>query len=515
MKPIGGIVTSKKSIPENFRQVENFTTEYLSKLWKIYTINRDVLDKGRRLENLFWRIWGSERTDRMFSGAKVSKIFMMIVEGEGQFEQTKYRIPPRQISPRQIPPRQITAPPPYPIETLTTPRPSLEIECPPTPPPSPIPPVKSVVGFQLGSSKFSSQRAITDFLQQAFPDAPPSPPIPYALSSATPTIPEGVEVSSAESPKLPLPTVLEITIAAAAAAKDQLSYSTVASEEGDSASEKDDRKKEKARKAKPERPARGRRKVVAVTKATTARTTAATTARTTAATTTRTTAAAAGRTTAATTARTTAARKARPGVPRRKSSSSSNTAVNTAVSSPSNTLTVDVARSLPSASQKQRRGNQSARDGSESEGKKGDKSDGWVVDPDFRTKYLERKKRENLVALTFIVPVTVTKTMSTTTIVESVAAVPTKAGRGKGKNGLVVDEIVPLKGLVEDVRGVQASKVIESVLEKEIDELPSNLVRRKSELTLLFEGAKKAGEKSAKGRSTKKVQVIVEGEIRR
>lgn len=442
----------------------------------------------------------------MFSGAKVSEIFMMIVEGEGQFEQTKYRIPPRQISPRQIPPRQITAPPPYPIETLTTPRPSLEIECPPTPPPSPIPPVKSVVGFQLGSSKFSSQRAITDFLQQAFPDAPPSPPIPYALSSTIPTIPEGVEVSSAESPKLPLPTVLEITIAAAAAAKDQPSYSTVASEEGDSASSKDDRKKEKARKAKPERPPRGRRKVVAVTKATTARTTAAPT--------TRTTAAAAGRTTAATTARTTAARKARPGV-RRKSSSSSNTAVNTAVSSPSNTLTVDVARSLPSASQKQRRGNQSARDGSESEGKKGDKSDGWVVDPDFRTKYLERKKRENLVALTLIVPVTMSKTMSTTTVVESVTTIPTKAGRGKGKNGLVVDEIVPLKGLVEDVRGVQVSKVIESVLEKEIDELPSNLVRRKSELTLLFEGAKKAGEKSGKGRSTKKVQVIVEGEIRR
>lgn len=157
------------------------------------------------------------------------------------------------------------------------------------------------------------------------------------------------------------------------------------------------------------------------------------------------------------------------------------------------------------------------RGGSESEGKKGDKSDGWVVDPDFRTKYLERKKRENLVALTFIVPVTVAKAMSTTAVVESVATIPTKAGRGKGKNGLVVDEIVPLKGLVEGVRGVQASKatVIESVLEKEIDELPSNLVRRKSELTLLFEGAKKAGEKGGKGRSTKKVQVIVEGEIRR
>lgn len=440
----------------------------------------------------------------------MSAIFMMIVEGEGQFEQTKYRIPPRQISPRQTPPRQITAPPPHPIETLTTPRPSLEIECPPTPPPSPIPPVKSVVGFQLGSSKFSSQRAITDFLQQAFPDAPPSPPIPYAQSSATPTIPEGIEVSDTQSPQFPIPhppTMLDITVVTATGG---MSYSTIVSEEGDSVSSKDGREKEKAREAKPERPSRGRRKVVAA-KTTTARTTAASTNRTTATAAARTTAT----TTARTTARTTAARKARPGVPRRKSSSSSNTAVNTAVSSPSNTLTVDVARSLPSASQKQRRGTLSARDGSESDGKKGDKSVGWVVDPDFRTKYLERKRRENLGA---VVPVAATKTVSTITVVESVTTISTKIGRGKGKNGLVVvDEIVPLKGLVEDVRGVQASKTkaVESVLDKEVDELPSGLVRRKSELTLLFEGAKKAGEKNGKGRNTKKVQVIVEGEIRR
>lgn len=430
---------------------------------------------------------------------------MMIVEGEGQFEQTKYRIPPRQISPRQILPRQITAPPPYPVETLTTPRPSLEIECPPTPPPSPIPPVKSVVGFQLGSSKFSSQRAITDFLQKAFPDAPPSPPTPYAQSSTTPTIPEGVEVSDTSSPKLPQSHLSHPPNPTAAATKDQPVYSTIASEDGDSASSKDDRKKEKARKAKPERPPRGRRKAVAA-KATTTRTTVATTARTTAATT--------ARTTTTTTARATAARKARPGVPRRKSSSSSNTAVNTAVSSPSNTLTTDVARSLPSASQKQRQRNLSA---SESVGKSGDKSVGWVVDPDFRTKYLERKRMENLVALTSnsIIPVAPTKIISTT-IIENVA-VSTKRGRGKGKNGLVVDEVVPLKGLTEDVRGAHATKirVVESVLDKEIDEPQSGLVRRKSELTLLFEGAKKAGEKSGKERSSKKVQMIVEGEIRR
>lgn len=422
----------------------------------------------------------------------------MIVEGEGQFEQTKYRIPPRQISPRQILPRQITAPPPYPIETLTTPRPSLEVECPPTPPPSPIPPVKSVVGFQLGSSKFSSQRAITDFLQKAFPDAPPSPPTPYAQSSTTPTIPEGVEVSDMSSPKLPPSHLSHPPNPTAAIAKNQPVYSTIASEDGNSASSKDDRKKEKAREAKPERPSRGRRKVIAA-KTTTTRTTAATTART----------------TTTTTARATAARKARPGVPRRKSSSSSNTAVNTAVSSPSNTLAVDVARSLPSASQKQRQRNLST---SESEGKNGDKSVGWVVDPDFRTKYLERKRMENLVALTSnsTIPVAPTKTISTTTIIENVAA-PTKRGRGKGKNGLVVDEVVPLKGLMEDVRGAQAAKVrvVESVLDKETDEPQSGLVRRKSELTLLFEGAKKAGEKNGKERSSKKVQMIAEGEIGR
>lgn len=409
----------------------------------------------------------------------------MIVEGEGPFEQ-KYQIPPRRVTPRQI-----TAPPPHPIETLTTPRPSLEIECPPTPPPSPVPPVTSVVGFQLGSSysylsKTPSQTAITASLQQAFPDAPPSPPTPYARLSTTPTIPEGIEVSDIGTPQLPLPLAsgssLTVTVP-----KGQPSYRTIASEEEDSNSSKDGRKKGKARKAKLERPPRGRRKIVA---------------------------------TKATTARTTAARKIRPAVPRRKSSSSSNTAVNTAVSSPSNTLTVDVARSLPSASQRQRQRNSSTSGGSESEGarKNSDASaGGWVVDPDFRTKYLERKRKEKLVALTSIMPVPATKTMSTTAIIESAATTSTKINRGKGKNVLVVDEIVPLKGLVEDSQDGQVAKIkmVESVLGEEIDELPSNLVRRKSELTLLFEGAKKAGEKSGKERSTKKVQVIVEGEIRR
>lgn len=84
----------------------------------------------------------------------------------------------------------------------------------------------------------------------------------------------------------------------------------------------------------------------------------------------------------------------------------------------------------------------------------------------------------------------------------------------------MVDEIVPLKGLAEDAEDTQMKiKMIESVRDEDIDELPSNLVRRKSELTLLFEGARKTGEVGGSGRgrerNPKRVHVITEGEIRR
>lgn len=196
----------------------------------------------------------------------------------------------------------------------------------------------------------------------------------------------------------------------------------------------------------------------------------------------------------------------RPALPKRKSSSSSNTAVNTAVSSPSNTLTVDVARSLPSSSQQRqdRKLNSSTEGDDEESRKKGDAvGSGWVVDPDFRTKYLEQKNKEKLGALT--------KAVSAIAMSE---AVTKSSRRVKGKNVRVVDEIVPLKGLSEDMGDVQVAPIV-SVRDVEVDDRTSNLPRRKSELTLLFEGAKKAGEKNGKERSTKKVQVIVEGEIRR
>ncbi|RPB05050.1 hypothetical protein L873DRAFT_1832744 [Choiromyces venosus 120613-1] len=479
MKPIGGIVTNKKSIPENFRQVETFTTEYLSKLWKIYTVNRDVLDKGRRLENLFWRIWGSERIQRTFSGRTVSKIFLMILEGERPFEKTRFRIPPLPIPT-----------PPHPPDPESTPRPSLEIECPPTPPPSPIPPVTSIAGFQLGSSYLSktpSEMAITASLHQAFPPRPLSPPPPSRASSSTA---KQLMDSAPPQNNSPGPSRLIVpsntkTMAGAGAAENK--PSSLASSENESVSSKEGSGVKnpavKEKKARTERPARGRRKVGVST-------------------------------------RVTATRKSRPVGPRRKSSSSSNTAVNTAISSPSQTLTGDVARSLPSDSVRQRH-KASSTDGGDSEndaaGKRGDTADSnWIVDPDFRTKYLERKRKEKLVALTSVASVAplVTKAVTTVAVVESQATASTKISRGKGKGVVLVDQIVPLKGLPEEASDLHAARVlVANVRDEDIDELPTTLVRRKSELTLMFEAeAKKSGEKTGKG-ALKKEKVIIEGEM--
>ncbi|KAG0640542.1 hypothetical protein HOY80DRAFT_884611 [Tuber brumale] len=478
MKPIGGIVTNKKSIPDNFRQVETFTTEYLSKLWKIYTVNRDVLDKGRRLENLFWRIWGSERIQRTFSGKTVSRIFLMILEGERPFEKTRFRIPPLPIPT-----------PPHPPDPESTPRPSLEIECPPTPPPSPMPPVTPMAGFQLGSSylsKIPSEMAITASLHQAFPPRPLSPPPP---SRTNPSMAEKLaDLAPQNDPpgpsRLAAPLDAKTTVGAAGSRP-----SSLVSSENESVSPKEGgcgkNPAVKERKARTERPPRGRRKAGVST-------------------------------------RVTATRRSRPAGPRRKSSSSSNTAVNTAFSSPSQTLALagDLARSLPSDSVRQQH-KASSTDGDDSEsdvtGKRGDTAESnWIVDPDFRTKYLERKRKEKLVALTTEASVAplVTKAVPTAAVAEIQATASAKISRGKGKGVVLVDQIVPLKGLSEEATDLQATRVlVANVRHENIDELPATLVRRKSELTLMFEAeAKRSGEKSGKG-GLGKEGAIIEGEM--
>ena len=179
-----------------------------------------------------------------------------------------------------------------------------------------------------------------------------------------------------------------------------------------------------------------------------------------------------------------------------------------------------MARSLPSDSVRQQH-KASSTDGGDSEsdatGKRGNTADNnWIVEPDFRTKYLERKRKEKLVALTsvaFVAPLVV-KAVPTVAVAESQATASTKVSRGKGKGVVLVDQIVPLKGLPEEAADSQATRaLVANVRDEDIDELPTTLVRRKSELTLMFEAeAKKSGEKIGKG-SLGKEKVIIEGEM--
>jgi hypothetical protein len=83
---------------------------------------------------------------------------------------------------------------------------------------------------------------------------------------------------------------------------------------------------------------------------------------------------------------------------------------------------------------------------------------GWIVDPDFRTKYIERKQQ----AVVRAAPATVR-------LVEEVATARTR----REKRGLVV----------EDVGGIEAAAADSGK--------GKGLVRGKSQLTLLFEEAKK------------------------
>jgi hypothetical protein len=49
----------------------------------VYTNNRSTLndDTGRRLENLFWRIWSSERISSVIRGSTIARLLLEISDG--------------------------------------------------------------------------------------------------------------------------------------------------------------------------------------------------------------------------------------------------------------------------------------------------------------------------------------------------------------------------------------------------------------------------------------------------
>ncbi|KAF8454799.1 hypothetical protein BGX38DRAFT_1140886 [Terfezia claveryi] len=173
-------LSSRESIPTDISMLENFDIDHLKRYWKVFKTSSNVLPGGHRLENLFWRMWGSEKLHKTLSGSRIAILFMMIRQGEEAFERTpRLRIPEfgKAVHTRIQP----------------TPRlpPCASLKIPPTPPPSPIESQFTGPGGRPPMSRFPSQGEIAKSLQQAVLQlrqisVRPSPPNPPPPSPATP-----------------------------------------------------------------------------------------------------------------------------------------------------------------------------------------------------------------------------------------------------------------------------------------------------------------------------------------
>ncbi|PGH07270.1 hypothetical protein GX51_01814 [Blastomyces parvus] len=108
-----GFVLHSARISSEIESFGGVDAEDLAKLWRVYTTNRSTLkaDEGRRLENLFWRIWSNNAILRAIQGTTLAGLFLHISEGESIARMDRGRL--RQISPSipRIPPRRRAAAP--------------------------------------------------------------------------------------------------------------------------------------------------------------------------------------------------------------------------------------------------------------------------------------------------------------------------------------------------------------------------------------------------------------------
>lgn len=193
-------LNSKESITSDISTLEKFDIELLRKLWRgrlaeqeflvsfiqplitsiVFKTSSNVLPAGHRLENLFWRIWGSDRLLKVLPGSRIAHLFMMIQQGEDAFERENPKL--------RIPDFGRAAPQHW----LSIPGGSFKI--PPTPPPSPIDSYFHGSGGRPPMSRLPSQNDITESLYQAFIQqqrltnraSPPDPPRVPPPSPATP-----------------------------------------------------------------------------------------------------------------------------------------------------------------------------------------------------------------------------------------------------------------------------------------------------------------------------------------
>ncbi|KAH0544612.1 hypothetical protein FGG08_001261 [Glutinoglossum americanum] len=97
-----GFVTNSESIPGDIERIGTVDVEEIFQLWRVYTTNKNVLqnDVGLRLENLFWRIWSNDQIRGNIKGSTVAKLFILISGAQTSKQNTLVKSPhsPRGLS---------------------------------------------------------------------------------------------------------------------------------------------------------------------------------------------------------------------------------------------------------------------------------------------------------------------------------------------------------------------------------------------------------------------------------
>ncbi|KAK6336179.1 hypothetical protein TWF696_001742 [Orbilia brochopaga] len=420
------IVDSRQSLTEDIRKIDKVQVEELTRLWKVYTTNKNIMATGRRLENLFWRIWGSDRIQENISGSTVAKIFLMIDAGEKAIQNQAYRIPPPPTSViKQVP---------------------IDISVPPTPPPSPF------SAFSPSSNQ-PSQTALSASLLQAYPNTPPSPMMPPKVPPPSPV------VLSDHPVRPPLTRVHQSYPLSTNDEQVQIGRELVSS------------------KAVTNSGRHRRRNVPGILRS----------------------------------SKSDGKRRMGPPTISRTTSNSSNATASSGISTPMTSITEisnmqDASKngkdtdetsnsflSGPSAGS-------SSRKGSMSEAGSAKSKEDWLVEPDFRAKYIEQRKKDRLSAIAGnpIVKGPL-KTGATIATAPMTALATPRTKKGRGRNILVVDSVVPLKSpddsgtiaKVVETTSAPISEIMPGLVEKETFEKPPMFQRTKSQLSLMIEQAKR------------------------
>ncbi|KAJ6257532.1 hypothetical protein Dda_7317 [Drechslerella dactyloides] len=391
----------------------------------VYTTNKNIMATGRRLENLFWRIWGSDRIQENISGSTVAKIFLMIDAGEKAIQNQAYRIPP-------------------PPETVIKQVP-IDISVPPTPPPSPF----SAFSPSNNVLHQPSQTALSASLLQAYPNTPPSPMMPPKVPPPSPV------VSSDHPVRPPLTRVHQSYPLSTNDEQVQIGREMVSSKAASNSGR------------------HRRRNIPGILR----------------------------------TSKADGKRRMGPPTISRTTSNSSNATASSGISTPMTSITeitnlqdaskggkdTDDANSFasgPSAASSSRKGSEI--------GSAKSKED-WLVEPDFRAKYIEQRKKDRLSAIAGnpIVKGPL-KTNATIATAPMTALATPRTKKGRGRNILVVDSVAPLKSpdnsspaatVVETV-SASISEGLPGLVEKETFEKPV-FQRTKSQLSLMIEQAKR------------------------